>query len=81
MKTRTIVIRFKCQESLRNMPDLYIKDLEQAIEAVSNNYDKLEDIRIKLINARATVDNLQARIWADKHGYGPIRRTYEEQAS
>lgn len=75
MKTRTVVIKFKCQESLKRLPDMFIDDLEKAIAASSNDYNKLEEIRLKLINCRATVDQYQARIWADKNGYGkPINK-------
>lgn len=75
MKEQTIIIKYKCKETHRMLPDLYIKSLEDAIAANSEDFDTLEEIRVKLINARAEVDKHQARIWADKNGYGkPVNR-------
>lgn len=73
-----IIIKYTCKESLRAMPDFYIRTLEESIRANADDFDKLEEIRVKLINCRAEVDNLQAQIWANKNGYSqPKRSEYE----
>lgn len=70
MKEMTVVIKYTCQESLEAIPDQYIRSLRESIALVAHDNDRLEEIRVELINCRATVDQYQNRIWAEKNGYG-----------
>lgn len=64
----TIIIKFTT-ETNEILPDIYIRSLEDAIKANADNFDRLEEIRVRLINCRAEVDNLQGRLWRKQHGY------------
>lgn len=63
----TIIIKYTT-DMMEALPDIYIKSLEEAIQANAGNNTKLEEIRLKLVSCRAVVDNLQYQIQQEKHG-------------
>lgn len=67
MTAPTFIIQATDQESLEQMPNLYIKTLEEAIRANSDRPRVIEHIRVRLINLRAEVDNIQDRLWANEN--------------
>lgn len=68
MKEPVIIVKFKDSETLKPLPNIYITSLEEAIRANAGDFEKLEEIRKRLIGLRADVDYLQSQIWAKEHG-------------
>lgn len=74
IKEPVIILKFKCQETLKALPSVYIRTFEEAIKVNAHNFDVLEEIRVSLINMRAWVDEYQDTIRLKEAGFVGSRK-------
>lgn len=68
MKETTITIKFTCQESLEQMPNIYIRNFEEAITANSHREKVLKRISIDLVELHAVTEKFLHELRTKKVG-------------
>lgn len=66
----TIILKFEKPGDEVGYPDIFISSLEDSINAVANDYSRLEEIKSELTKNLGLVDMLQNRIRFGKNTKG-----------